>query len=213
MSGKGCEVAEPDSVAEKVGLPLVATLVAAKQRLARHYLEWCVRGPVLEASTAVAAMAQEERGQAAVLRGLLDQASGPRGIALPMAVVDRAATWVDLIVLAALFDSAITYVLATVAGIWPVLSRRAGKILQEEQFHQMFADRWFVLLGRDLAVGPLLRQQAARVRVQVQQWLDQIDTLLQQHSPGLAAESTVAVWGRHIDALFAEASSTADTRG
>ena len=59
---------------------LVASIVAVKFDLARIYTDWSVRGPKLEASTAVTAMAQEEAFHEAFFRGwseVLRAESGP----------------------------------------------------------------------------------------------------------------------------------------
>nr|BBH92121.1 hypothetical protein KTA_03200 [Thermogemmatispora argillosa] len=172
---------------------LVATLVAAKRRLARHYLEWCVRGPVLEASTAVSAMAQEEYGQARVLAGLLDGEGLQTSLSLPALVLQPAPCWISLICLAALFDTAVTEALAVTARYSPSLARRVAKILQEESFHQLFAQQWLQLLGQEAALRPRLLQQVEQLRAQLLPWLEQLDQLLSEAVPAREQSAQAAV--------------------
>ncbi|MBE3566792.1 MAG: phenylacetate-CoA oxygenase subunit PaaI [Thermogemmatispora sp.] len=178
---------------------LVATLVAAKRRLARHYLEWCVRGPILEASTAVSAMAQEEYGQARVLAGLLDEEGLQTGLSLPAAVLQPAPCWISLICLAALFDTAVTEALAAAARCSPSLARRVAKILQEESFHQLFAQQWLQLLGQEAALRPRLLQQVEQLRAPLLPWVEQLDQLLSETAVahGQSAQAAAA-WQQRI---------------
>ncbi|RAQ94123.1 Phenylacetic acid catabolic protein [Thermogemmatispora tikiterensis] len=178
---------------------LVATLVAAKRRLARHYLEWCVRGPVLEASTAVSAMAQEEYGQARVLAGLLDEEGLQTGLSLPAPVLQPAPCWISLICLAALFDTAVTEALAAAARYSPSLARRVAKILQEESFHQLFAQQWLQLLGQEAALRPRLLQQVEQLRTPLLSWLEQLDQLLSKAVPARAnCSRAAAAWQQGV---------------
>lgn len=190
-------------------MKLIAGLLEAKFRLARHYLEWCVRGPVIEACTAISAMAQEEYGQARVLRGLLDNEYTTSGIQLPDLVAAPAETWIDLICLAALFDPAITRILEAGTDANLALGRRAGKIVQEERFHEVFASQWFVLLGQEPATRSLLMQQTQLLRSQILLWLEQLNAPLQQFAkrPCENEMSVPDAWNRYVDGLLHKATA------
>lgn len=146
---------------------LLQELVRAKLRLSLLCAYWLTRSPALEADIALANIAQEELGHAQVLEALLHDDFG-----LPTLPRDAAVTWnawpstgaaVDIVpqewpaavVEQLLLDGRITSVLHALAHARGMrLAERARKMIQEEQFHELFVLETLRSLA---AVGPAVR--------------------------------------------------------
>jgi 1,2-phenylacetyl-CoA epoxidase catalytic subunit len=168
---------------------LVASIVAVKFDLARIYTHWSVRGPKLEASTAVTAMAQEEAGHARVLAGLLEPAAPGHVVESLRAPI---VSWPQMVGTAGPADigvARLTRVLASCGH--QQLRSRMGKMSQEEAFHEAFFRGWSELLKAES--GPVERsfeESWARSGAEVQAWLLAIDELAA--AGGLAESGQVA---------------------
>ena len=167
---------------------LIAAMVAVKQQLAGIYTDWCVRGPKLEASTAITAMAQEEQGHARVLSGLLETASTSE--ALPC-LGRPLASWPEMVGSAGPADVALarlTRALATCPD--PALQARLRKMADEERFHEAFYQGWFALLETDEpAVARIFWDARIRAEAEVVNWLGNLDALATE--AGLAPAGTL----------------------
>jgi ring-1,2-phenylacetyl-CoA epoxidase subunit PaaC len=138
---------DDESLAALVNLLVV--LADNKYWLGRHLSEWAVGAPSLEVAVACAAIAQGELGQARVLYPLLEKLPFPgrvdpleRERAYRVSLLDRPfATWPHAVAALLLVDSAVTTMLAALAG-GPneALARRVPRMLEEEAFHWDFAD-------------------------------------------------------------------------
>ena len=140
-------MAEDDTGAAVVNLLLV--LGDNKYWLGRHLSEWAVGSPSLEVGVACAAVAQGELGQARVLYPLLQELGfeGPvdpteRARAYRVSVLDRPfPTWSHAVGALLLVDAAVTVMLEALgAGGYQALARRVPRMLEEEAFHQDFAE-------------------------------------------------------------------------
>ena len=154
---------------------IAASIVAAKTALARIYTNWSVRGPSLEASTAVTAMAQEEAGHARVLKRLTKDADGN-----PLTCLDRnPESWPQMI-------GTVGAVEVAMGRIIRALSRsrneewrgRAVKMAMEERFHEDFFSGWSASLSRE-SEGARRVYEEARIEAdrEVTGWLENLDAL------------------------------------
>ncbi len=144
---------------------LVVALADNKHALGLRYAEWCSSGPTIEAGVAATGMAQDELGHARVLYGLLEELPGaPRrsehewvaaDARMVGFLVEAFPDWPHLIVANVLLDQALTLVLETaVESRYLPLRQRAGKIIEEEQYHVLHGRGWFLQLA---AEGPQVR--------------------------------------------------------
>jgi phenylacetate-CoA oxygenase PaaI subunit len=143
-------------------IPEIANLILAladnKHQLGLRYAEWATGAPTLEAATAAAAMAQAELGHARALLPLLREFPA---VAQAMADEDRPptcyaslldapfATWAEFVAANALFDGALTtLVAALVESGYAPLRGRARKIVEEERYHAAHGAGWLRRLGQ-----------------------------------------------------------------
>jgi phenylacetate-CoA oxygenase PaaI subunit len=137
---------------------LVLVLADNKHQLGLRYAEWATGAPTLEAATAAAAMAQAELGHArallpllrefpAVSQALADEERPPTRF---VALLDAPfATWAEFVAANALFDSAITTIVAAlVESSYAPLRGRARKIVEEERYHAAHGAGWLRRLGQ-----------------------------------------------------------------
>jgi phenylacetate-CoA oxygenase PaaI subunit len=167
-------------------LGLLVTLGDNKYRLGRRYSEWATSGPTLEASVAAASMTSDEMGHARSLYPLLRKF--PDAPPELRREVDRTqffnvgfldtpfARWSDLIAVAALFDRAMTVVVRSLEGsAWAPFRHRAKKILQEEQYHALYADGWLETLASDAGTRRPLKDAMNRIWEETLSWFGPAD--------------------------------------
>ncbi len=137
---------------------LILVLADNKHQLGLRYAEWATGAPTLEAATAAAAMAQAELGHARALLPLLREFPA---LASVMADEDRPperyarlldhpfAAWADFVAANALFDGALTTLIAAlVESSYTPLRGRAKKIVEEERYHAAHGNGWLRRLGQ-----------------------------------------------------------------
>jgi phenylacetate-CoA oxygenase PaaI subunit len=136
---------------------LFLILADSKHLLGLRYGEW-IGAPVIEASIAAVAMAQDEFGHARLFYGLLNefhQAGIPEREEAPseyrnMEVLDRAFPgWMDFVAANTLIDGALSVQLEALrdSSYLPV-RRMIAKITQEEAFHRQHAKGWVLRIAR-----------------------------------------------------------------
>jgi len=158
---------------------VVAELAALKTQLRRIYVKWCVSGPTLEASSALAAMAQEEAGHARVLARLAGDAD-PLVDAERLVAADAVADWPTLVGHAGPVEVALAAVTAGLRGVSdPGFQRNIGKIAVEERYHADFFVGCFKELdGLDDPAGELFRKSRHETEGRVDAWLGSSTELL-----------------------------------
>lgn len=137
---------------------LILILADNKHQLGLRYAEWATGAPTLEAATASAAMAQAELGHARALlpllrnfpsvsSGMADEDRPPERFARLLALPFD--SWVDFVAANALFDTALTTVVAALAeSSYAPLRGRAKKIAEEERYHMAHGFGWLRQLGQ-----------------------------------------------------------------
>lgn len=154
---------------------LAAAIVGAKSALARVYTGWSVRGPSLEASTAVTAMAQEEAGHARVLKRLAKDAEGRR----PACLEADPDSWPQMIGTAGAVELAMGRIIRALSRSSNEEWRgRTVKMAMEERFHEDFFTGWSASLSRE-SEGARRAYEEARERAdqEVRAWLERLDAL------------------------------------
>ena len=150
-------------------LGLLVTLGDNKYKLGRRYSEWATSGPTIEASVAAASMTSDEMGHARSLYPLLRKfPDAPPELRREedrtefhnVTFLDAPfARWTDLIAAAALFDRAMTVVVRAMENSsFGPFRHRAKKILQEEQYHALYADGWLETLAADAGTRRPLKE-------------------------------------------------------
>src|SRR5690349_20012840 len=198
---------DPMSTPEIVELILI--LADNKHQLGLRYAEWATGAPTLEAATAAVAMAQAELGHARALLPILrdfpvmaaiDEERRPERFArlldLPFA------SWADFVAANALYDAALTTIVAGLAeSSYAPLRGRARKIVEEERYHAAHGNGWLRRLGRS-AAGPRLAIEEAIAAI----WTETLclfgpedDALLNTlHGAGVIAGSPGELRGRFL---------------
>ena len=145
-----------------MSLPETATLIQVladnKHQLGLRYAAWATGAPTLEAATAAAAMAQAELGHARALLPLLraapvrstDMGADDRPPEYYARLLDAPfASWTQFVAINALFDAALTTVVAALRELsYAPLRGRAQKIVAEEQYHAAHGAGWLRRLGQ-----------------------------------------------------------------
>jgi phenylacetate-CoA oxygenase PaaI subunit len=162
-------------------LALLVTLGDNKYKLGRRYSEWSTAGPTLEASVAAASMTSDELGHARSLYPLLRQFPGAppelrreedrsdfRNVSFLDEPFER---WTDLIAACALFGRALSTVVESLRrSEYQPFRHRAAKILQEEQYHDLYARGWLEVLAQDPASRGELQSAMARIWPETVAW-------------------------------------------
>ena len=162
-------------------LGLLITLGDNKYKLGRRYSEWATSGPTLEASVAAASMTSDEMGHARSLYPLLRKfpdapvelrKEEDRTEFHNVSFLDAPFTrWAELIAAAALFDRAMSTVVRSMEhSAYTPFRHRAKKILQEEQYHQLYADGWLATLASDPATRAPLKVAMNRIWAETLAW-------------------------------------------
>jgi phenylacetate-CoA oxygenase PaaI subunit len=156
-----------DAQGQRAILGLLVTLGDNKYKLGRRYSEWATAAPTLEASVAAASMTSDEVGHARSLYPLLRKfADAPPELKKEddrtdfhnVSFLDHEfEQWTDFIAAAALFDRALGVVIRSLRqSSYAPFRHRAKKMLQEEQYHLLYADGWLeALAAREGTRGPL----------------------------------------------------------
>jgi phenylacetate-CoA oxygenase PaaI subunit len=162
-------------------LGILVMLGDNKYVLGRRYGEWATSGPTLEASVATASMTSDEMGHARSLYPLLRKFPGAppelkkeddRTVFHHVSFLDEPfAQWTDLIAAAALFDRAMTVVVEALReSSYGPLRHRAAKILQEEQYHELYADGWVETLAQEAGTREALQKSMERIWPETLAW-------------------------------------------
>ncbi len=145
---------------EKAILQILVRLADAKYCLGRRYGHWSCSGPTLEASVAAASMAGDEVGHARVLYPLFKKfedapkemvvVSDRPDFEVPPFLKKDWQKWTDFIAVSCIFDTAMSVVLDSLRNSsFEFFSSRMGKMLQEENYHEIFSFGWFGLLAEE----------------------------------------------------------------
>jgi ring-1,2-phenylacetyl-CoA epoxidase subunit PaaC len=132
---------------------LILVLADTKRLLGMRYAEWILGAPALEAGIACASMAQDEWGHGRLLYALLKEfGDDPEKVEhgreaaeyRNIEILDYSPeTWIDLVVINAMVDAAVTVQLeALQESAHAPLRQRVGKILDEEEFHAAHGAAW-----------------------------------------------------------------------
>jgi hypothetical protein len=115
-----------------------ADLATIKLQLRAVYIRWCVSGPTLEASSAMAAMAQEEAGHARVLQRL-SAAATPSAAAAAILPAEEIQDWPSLVGTVGPVEIALAGLLSELRAVEePEFQRNLGKIAVEDRYHADF---------------------------------------------------------------------------
>ena len=162
-------------------LGLLVTLGDNKYQLGRRYSEWATSGPTLEASVAAASMTSDEMGHARTLYPLLRKFPGApaelrtEGDRTEFANVTLLSTafehWTDFIAAAAQFDRAMNVVIRSMLdSSYGPFRHRAKKMLQEEQYHMLYADGWLEALAAEEGTLERLKASLNRYWTETVMW-------------------------------------------
>ncbi len=157
-------VDELDRDAADALVRFVMCFADTKHMMGRRLSEWVTAAPAMEAAVAAANLTQEELGHARSLFAMIrDLPGAPAELNTetdlsrteyfsPSFLEHSFARWTDVIATLFLLDHALTTVIKTASesSLKP-LKQRVAKILQEEQFHRMFADGWAMRLAHENA--------------------------------------------------------------
>jgi phenylacetate-CoA oxygenase PaaI subunit len=167
--------------ARRAILGLLVTLGDNKYKLGRRYSEWATSGPTLEASVAAASMTSDEMGHARALYPLLRKfpdappelrKEEDRTEFANVSFLDEPfAKWTDFIAAAALFDRAMNVVIRSMReSAYGPFRHRAKKMLQEEQYHLLYADGWLETLAAGDGTREELKESLNRYWVETLAW-------------------------------------------
>jgi Phenylacetic acid catabolic protein len=158
--------------AEQALRSISADLASLKLALRRLYVVWCVGGPTLEASSAVAAMAQEEAGHARILARLAGTATATVDVSR-LVPIDEVTSWPQLVGVAGPLENALAALLDGLKSAEePEFSRNLTKIAAEERYHAQFYVGWFHELERnDNDAGRIFKAARVEAEARVAEWL------------------------------------------
>jgi len=162
-------------------LGILVMLGDGKYVLGRRFGEWATSGPTLEASVATASMTSDEMGHARSLYPLLRKFPGAppelkreddRTVFHHVSFLDEPfPAWTDVIAAAALFDRAMTELVRAMRdSSYGPLRHRAAKILQEERYHELYADGWIETLAQEPGSREALRESLNRIWTETLAW-------------------------------------------
>jgi hypothetical protein len=178
--------------AEHARRAVSADLSQLKSRLRTLYVQWCVGGPTLEASSAIAAMAQEESGHTRILTRL---AAGTASAVSAAELVPSGdiASWPELVGTVGPLEITLAALLADLKGVQePEFSRHLVKMALEERHHAQFFTGWFVELGADAsAAGTTFTRAREASEQRIAAWLERAAPVLAE----AGASSMAAVAG------------------
>jgi hypothetical protein len=172
-----------------------ADLSQLKAHLLRLYVQWCVSGPTLESSSALAAMAQEEAGHTRILARL---AAGTTGTvsAGELVPVGQITNWPDLVGTAGPLELALAALLGELESSGDLeFGRHLPKMAAEERHHAQFFAGWFEELSTDFSeAGSSFAKARDRSEGRIAVWLDGAAPLLSE-AGAASARSWIAGTG------------------
>jgi phenylacetate-CoA oxygenase PaaI subunit len=195
---------------------LILVLADNKHQLGLRYAEWATGAPTLEAATAAAAMAQAELGHARALLPLLREfpalADEDRKPTHYVGLLDAPlVSWAEFVAVNALFDAALTIIVAAlVESSYVPLRGRARKIVEEERYHAVHGNGWLRRLGQ---AGGATHALIAEVVAQI--WPETLCLFGPDDDPLMEALHHAGVLGApagELRALFLAQTHTALTR-
>jgi hypothetical protein len=149
-----------------------AQLSQLKTELRQLYVQWCVGGPTLESSSALAAMAQEESGHARILGRLAAGATG--AVQAPTLVpIERVTSWPELVGTVGPLEIMLAALIGELKDAGDLgFGRNVGKIAVEERHHAQFFLGWFQELGANRnAAGASFAEARAESEARIAGWL------------------------------------------
>jgi phenylacetate-CoA oxygenase PaaI subunit len=196
-------------------LGLLVTLGDNKYKLGRRYSEWATSGPTLEASVAAASMTSDEMGHARSFYPLLRKfpdappdlrREEDRTEFYNVGFLDEPfGRWTDLIAAAVLFDRAMTVVVRAMENsAFGPFRHRAKKILQEEQYHALYAEGWLETLARDAGTRRPLKDAMNGIWEECLAWFgpDDDPVFAAAAREGVLAADGSTLRGRFIEEVF-----------
>jgi len=211
-AGEGGNVEAFTPAGRRAILGLLVTLGDNKYKLGRRYSEWATSAPTLEASVAAASMTSDEMGHARSLYPLLRKfpdapvelrKEEDRTVFHNVSFLDAPfPTWTDLIAGAAIFDRAMSVVVAAMEqSAWGPFRHRAKKILQEERYHALYADGWLETLAKGDGTRFPLKDGMNRIWTETLAWFGPDDDPVFARA---AAEGILDADGRTLRGRFVE---------
>lgn len=139
--------------------------------LSEIYTQWCVRGPSLEASTAIAAMSQEQAGYSRMLDRLAEGMT-PEACPLP-SLLASPASWPELVGIAGTVELALAAALSQWrTSVDDSAIRNLTKMAQELGYHARFFRGWFQVFDDDISQASVMFNHArATTELEVWSWL------------------------------------------
>jgi phenylacetate-CoA oxygenase PaaI subunit len=162
-------------------LALLVSLGDNKYMLGRRYSEWATAAPTLEASVAAASLTSDELGHARTLYPLLRQFPGAppelrreedRKDFSNVLFLDRPFTsWTELIAVSAVFGRALRTLVESVReSAYQPFRHRAAKMLQEDEYHRLYAAGWLEVLAAEPGTRGELKEAMNRVWMETLAW-------------------------------------------
>lgn len=196
---------------------LIIGLADNKYALGRRFSEWTNGAPTLEAAVAAAAMTQDELGHARSLYAALSSMPDApeaytreekRDRRFNLSLLDAPfASWAEFVAACALLDRALSLVFeAARESRYEPLRQRAGKILQEEKFHRLYAEGWLKRLAANAGTRAAAQAAVNRVWAPTAQWLASAynGTLTADGTLSESADSLRARWIVEMKSLLNE---------
>jgi 1,2-phenylacetyl-CoA epoxidase catalytic subunit len=149
-----------------------AQLSQLKTGLRQLYVQWCVSGPTLESSSALAAMAQEESGHARILSRLAADATAAAQVQT-LLPAEQISSWPELVGTAGPLEVMLAALIAELKDAGdPGVSRNLAKIAVEESHHAQFFLGWFQELGANRnAAGASFAAVREQSEARIAEWL------------------------------------------
>jgi len=166
-----------------------AQLSQLKAELRQLYVQWCVSGPTLESSSALAAMAQEESGHARIFARLAAGAAGATQANL-LPPIEQVTSWPELVGTAGPLEIMLAALIGELKDAGdPGFGRNLGKIAVEERHHAQFFLGWFQELGANRgAAADSFSAVRAATEARIAGWLAALAPLLAE--AGIATDDT-----------------------
>lgn len=165
---------------------LLLALADSKRLLGLRYADWMLGAPSLEAGISASSMAQDEWGHGRLTYALLaDFGDDPKVLEherqpeeyRSMQPLDRKpGSWVELIAVALLLDTALTtQYAALVESRYAPVRNRVQKLLDEEAFHFQYAAGWARRIGRAGEAREELKRAVQELLPQALRWFGRAD--------------------------------------
>jgi hypothetical protein len=154
-------------------LALLADIAAIKADLRALYVRWCISGPTLEATSALAAMAQEEGGHRRIAKRLAGKVP-PTEAATQLFGPARIDAWPDFVGWVGPVEVALAGILDRLSeSDDPQIARNLVKMAAEERYHAEFYLSWFQELEKnDNSAGRQFKSARQAGEAAVALWLN-----------------------------------------